>query len=452
MLGSADSKALECIGPDGMRDAFRRTVLTRNIRTSNPSSTMRFLALVIVSAELLFAQSGRTDLDDLLAEALRSSPEIAAAQKRYEAARQRPSQASSLPDPMLSPGYNSSGAPWPGARLGTEPTSNIGVMLSQEIPFPGKRKLAGDMAVKEAEAEWQQYQQVQLNVVARLKQAYYRRSFAFAAVDVIDRNLELLRKFLRITEARYSVGKAAQQDVFKAQTQISILETKRVQLEREKRAREAEIISLVNRPPGSSLGKPSELRPIPVPAKLEELYAAARENSPMLRRDEKMIQRAELALNMARKEYYPDVTLNGGYYNMGRMPDMYMFRADLKIPLYFFRKQRAAVTEQAQSIVQTRKTFEATNQSLHFRIQDDYLMAQTSEQLVRLYGQTVIPQASLALEASLSSYETGAVDFLTVLMNYITIVEYQMNYYEELQNFYLALARLEEMTARPLTR
>jgi hypothetical protein len=79
-------------------------------------------------------------------------------------------------------------------------------------------------------------------------------------------------------------------------------------------------------------------------------------------------------------------------------------------------------------------------------------MSQTSEQLVRLYGQTVIPQASLALESSLSSYETGSVDFLTVFMNYITIVEYEMNYYEELQNFYLALARLEEMTARPLTQ
>lgn len=416
------------------------------------SGGARPLALVIGSCGLLFAQSDRTVLGDLLAEALRSSPEIAAAQKRYEASRQRPSQASSLPDPMLSPGYNSNGAPWPGARLGTEPTSNIGVMLSQEIPFPGKRKLAGDMAVKEAEAEWQQYQQVQLNVVARLKQAYYRRSFAFAAVDVIDRNLELLRKFLRITEARYSVGKAAQQDVFKAQTQISILETKRVQLEREKRAREAEIISLVNRPPGSSLGRPTEMRPIPVPVKLEELYAAARENSPMLRRDEKMIQRAEVAVNIARKEYYPDFTLNGGYYNMGRMPDMYMFRADFKIPLYFFRKQRAAVTEQSQTLVQSRRAYEATNQSLHFRIQDDYLMAQTSEQLTRLYGQTVIPQASLALESSLSSYETGAIDFLTVLMNYITVVEYQMNYYEELQNFYLALARLEEMTARPLTQ
>jgi outer membrane protein TolC len=325
-------------------------------------------------------------------------------------------------------------------------------MVSQEVPFPGKRKLAGDIAVKESEAEWQLYQQVQLSVVSRVKQAYYRRAYAFAVAGVLERNLDLLRKFLLITEARYSVGKAAQQDIFKAQTQISILETKRIQFEREKRARQAEINSLVNRPPGSQLAKPSELRPIPIPVKLEELFAAARENSPMLRVDEKMIQRAEVAVNMARKGYYPDFTLNGGYYNMGGMPDMYMFRADFKIPLYFFRKQRAAVTEQSQSLAQSRRTYEATNQSLHFRIQDDFLTCESSEQLVRLYGQTVIPQATLALESSLSSYESGSVDFLTVFANYVTVVEYQMNYYEELQNFYLALTRLEEMTARPLTQ
>ena len=172
----------------------------------------------------------------------------------------------------------------------------------------------------------------------------------------------------------------------------------------------------------------------------------------MLHRDEKMIQRAEVAVNMARKEYYPDFTLNGGYYNMGGMPPMYMFRADFKIPLYYFRKQRAAVTEQSQNLAQSRKTYEATNQDLHFRIQDEYLMAETASQLVKLYDKAVIPQASLALESSLSSYETGSVDFLSVLMNYTTVVDYQMNYYEELQNFYLALARLEEMTGRPLVQ
>ncbi|MFN0172769.1 MAG: TolC family protein [Bryobacteraceae bacterium] len=405
---------------------------------------------LLLGAQVLFAREVR--LEHLVREALENNPEVLAAQKRYEAARQRPTQVSSLPDPMFSPGYNSSGRPWPGAGLGTEVTSNIGLMVSQEIPFPGKRKLAGDIAVKESEAEWHEYQQTKLSMVSRLKQAYFRRAYAFAAVDVLSRSLDLLRKFLQITEARYSVGKAAQQDVFKAQTQISILETKRVQLEREKRARAAEINSLMNRDPGSPIGRPSDLRVIELPARLQELYASALENSPMLRRDEKMIQRAEIAVKMARKEYYPDFTLNGGYYNMGGMAPMYMFRADFKIPLYYLRKQRAAVTEQSQSLAQSRKTYEATNQGIHFRIQDDYLIAETASQLVKLYEKAVIPQASMALESSLSSYETGSVDFLNVFMNYSTVVEYQMNYYEELQNFYLALARLEEMTGRPLVQ
>ncbi len=409
----------------------------------------RFPVLLLMAALRLAAQETGGELKKLLAEALASNPEILAAKKRYEAARQRPSQASSLPDPMFSPGYAANGRPWPGAGLGKEPTSAIGFMVAQEFPGPGKRKLRGDMAVKEAEAEFQEYQRAQLSVVSRLRQAYYRRAYAFAAVDVINRNLTLLEKLLKITEARYSVGRAAQQDVFRTQTQILILETKRVQMEREQGAREAEIVSLLNRPPGSSLPGPEQLKPRTLETSLDELYAAAR-NSPMLRRDEKMVQRAEVAVNMARKEYHPDYTVRAGYFNMGRMPDMYQLSVDISVPLYFFRRQRPGVAEQAQNLAQSRKMYEADRQSLQFRIKDDHLMAQTSGQLGELYGKTVIPQASLTLESSLASYEAGAVDFTTVLMNYITVVEYETNYYEELQNLYLALSRLEEMTGTAL--
>lgn len=407
---------------------------------------LRFLPLLLAAAALCRGQ----DLRSLLSEAISNNPEILAAQKRYEGARQRPIQASSLPDPMFSPSYSSSGAPWPGAGLGKEPTSNIGFMLSQEFPAPGKRKLMGDMAVKEAEAEFEQYQQAQLNVVSRLKQAYYRRAWSIVALDVLERNIALLKKLGRVTEARYGVGKGMQQDVFKVQTQISILETRKIQLVREDRAREAEIVSLLNRRPGSTLPRPDPLKPVELPAGIDELYAAARENNPMLRRDEKMVQRAELAVNLAKKSFSPDYTVRAGYYTMGTMPEMFQFGVDFKIPAYYFRKQRPAVTEQAQGLIQTRKSYEATGQSIAFRIKDDELMATTSAQLVKLYGETVIPQASLTLESSLASYETGATDFLNVLMNLITVVEYEMNYWEEVQNIHLALARLEEMTGKGL--
>jgi cobalt-zinc-cadmium efflux system outer membrane protein len=409
--------------------------------------SIRYIYLII----LLPVLGGAQPLASLVDEALQSNREILAAQKKYEAARQRPTQESSLPDPMISLGYNSVGNPLPGAGLGRDVLANAGVMVSQELPFPGKLKLKGDMAYKEAQAEFQQYQAVQLAVISRLKQAYYRLQYTYAANDLLVRDRDLLDKLLKVTEDRYSVGRAAQQDVFKAQTQTSILETRLVKLEQERRSRTAEIDSILNRAVGTPVGRPEGAKPKELMATLEELLAAARQNSPMLGRDRKMIEQSELAVNMARKEYYPDVTLNAGYYNMGSMPPMYEVRADFKVPIYFWRKQRAGVNEQVSNLSQTRRQYEATDQSLRYQIQNDFLMAQTSARLMKLYAQTVVPQGNLALEASLSTYETGTVDFLSVLSNFTMVLDYEMSYYDEALNYALALSRLEEMTGQALT-
>jgi outer membrane protein TolC len=388
---------------------------------------------------------------NLAGEALKNNPEVVAAQKRYEAARQRPTQESSLPDPMVSLGYNSVGNPLPGSGLGSQVLANVGVMVSQEVPFPGKLKLKGEMASKEAQAEFEQYRTAQLAVISRLKQAYYRLQYTYAAADLLVRYRDLLEKLLKVTEERYSVGRAAQQDVFKAQTQTSILETRLVKLEAERRSRSAEIDSILNREVGTPVGRPEDVKPKDLTATLEELLAAARRNSPMLGRDRNMIERSELAVNMARKEYYPDVTLNAGYYNMGGMPPMYEMRADFKVPIYFWRKQRAGVTEQSGNLSQARRTYESTDQSLRYRIQEEFLMAQASARLMSLYTRNVVPQGNLALEASLTTYQTGTADFLPVLSNFTMVLDYEMSYYDEALNYALALSRLEEMTGQALT-
>jgi len=409
------------------------------------------IVILSVSGVLASGREHSRQLDALIAEALRNNPEILAAQKRYEAARQRPSQESTLPDPVLGVGYHSAGSPRPVAGLGAEPMANAGFSITQEFPAPGKLNLRGGIAAKEAEAEFQQYQAVQLNVIARLKQAYYRLYYTYAARDVLERNRDLLTRLLSVTEARYAVGKAAQQDVLKAQTQISILETRLVKLEQERNAAEAEINSLLNRRAGTPVPRPEEFTPIEFALNLEELYGSAREQSPVLRRGQKMIERSELALNLARKDYYPDYAVTAGYFNQGSMPAMYMARVDVRIPLYFWRKQRPGVTEQASNLVEARRSYESIDQNIRFRIKDDYLMAQASWKLMELYSKTVIPQAGLALESSLSSYETGNLDFLSVLTNFTTVLDYELNYYQELMSYYAALSRLEELTALRLT-
>ena len=407
--------------------------------------------LVVLSFSVPVAAQApaRIALADLVSEALEKNPEIAAAQRRYEAARQRPAQERSLPDPMISAGYNSSGRPWPGAGLGSEPTANIGFMVSQEVPYPGKLGLRASMAAREADAELQQVEAARLSVAARVRQAYYRLAYTYAAGDVLQRNRDLLETLLKVSENRYAVGHAAQQDVIKAQTQLSILELQLARVQRDRAAREGELNALLARAPALPLGRPVDLQLTAFDLSLDSLVSNAAAHAPMLRRDEIMIGRSQLAVDAARKEYRPDFAVSGGYYNMGSMPPMYEVRFDVQIPLQRARRA-AAVAEQLSGVQQARSNYDATRLGLQGRIQEDYQMASTSVRLARLYRDTVLPQARLALESSMASYQTGGVDFLSVLTNFGAVLEYEMNYFDELAEYHTAVSRLEEMTGTPI--
>ena len=422
---------------------------------SGSEVAMRVFSFAFVTCALLVgaSASGQTSarlrLDDLVAEAVAKNPEIVAAQRRYDAARQRPVQEKSLPDPMLSAGYNSSGNPLPGAGLGIEPTANIGFMVSQELPYPGKRDLRASIASREADAEFQQIEAARLSVVARVKQAYYRLAYSTAVTDVLTRNRALLTTLLKVSENRYTVGEAAQQDVIKAQTQISILDLQLERVRQERATREGELNALLVRPVGTPVGEPEDLQLTALDVSLESLVAASQANAPMLKRDQIMIARSQLAIYAARKEYKPDFGVSGGYYYMGSMPPMYEFRFDVKIPLQRARRQ-AAVAEQLSTAEQARSTYDSTRLDLQARIQEDYQMASTAGRLAQMYRDTVLPQARLALESSIASYQTGRVDFLSVVTNFGTVLEYEMSYVDELATYHTAVSRLEAMTGTPL--
>jgi outer membrane protein TolC len=416
---------------------------------------MRVFSVALVTSVILVGASAsaqtpaRVRLDDLVAEALAKNPDIVAAQRRYDAARQRPVQENSLPDPVLSAGYNSSGNPLPGAGLGTEPTANIGFMVSQELPYPGKRGLRASIATREADAEFQQIEAARLAVVARVKQAYYRLAYTSAVTGVLTRNRELLTTLLKVSENRYTVGEAAQQDVIKAQTQISILDLQLERVRQERVTREGELNTLLARPVTTPVGEPEDMQLTAFEVSLPSLVEASQANAPMLKRDQIMIARSQLAIDAARKEYKPDFGISGGYYYMGSMPAMYEFRFDVKIPLQRERRA-AAVAEQLSSAEQARSTYDSTRLGLQARIQEDFQMASTAVRLARMYRDTVLPQARLALESSIASYQTGRVDFLSVVTNFGTVLEYEMSYVEELASYHTAVSRLEEMTGTPL--
>jgi len=403
---------------------------------------MGYLSLFVLAA--LSFPAGAQPLAALVEEALHNNRQILAAQKRYEAARQRPAQAVSMPDPTVSLGYTSNGGPWPVSGIGSQATSNAGVMLSQEVPFPGKRRLRGDIAQTEAEAAFDEYRAVRLNVVSQVKQAYHELHHANVLIDFVGRYQEVLQNVLRISEARYAAGRAAQQDVFKAQTQFSIFQTQRLRYEQERMAKQTEINALLNRPQTGHIEAPEDMVPGEIPATLEAMIVQARAQSPTVLRDQKMIQRSELAASLARRDQYPDYTLSGGYFNQGSMPPMWQFRIDVKVPS--MPRRRAGIHQQVAAASEARHAYEATAFDLESRIRTEYALAETSRKLIDLYDKSVIPEAKLTLESAVAGYQTGSLDFLSLFSNFMNVVDYEAMYHEEMMRFHVSLAKLEEMT------
>src|SRR5262249_24934473 len=198
-------------------------------------------------------------------------------------------------------------------------------------------------------------------------------------------------------EARYAAGKAAQQDILKAQTQLSILEARIAEKQQDRATSEAELNALINRKPGTPLGVPDEREPKPLQISAEELRARAAGTSPELRRAIEMIQRNELAVNLARKDFHADYTVSAGYFSMGGMPAMYQFRVDIPLRLHTGQKQRPALDEQVHRLNESRHDFEATDQNLQFRVRESYVAAQTAYRLMNLYKDTILPQSSLTI-------------------------------------------------------
>lgn len=396
------------------------------------------------------AAETKVTLDELIREALAKNPAIQAAERRVAALRHRVPQAKTLPDPKVSVGWAGNIAPFD-VQEG-DPSSYRGITAMQEIPYPGKLKLRGQIADREVEAAYWEYTATSRRVVADVKAAYYDYYFVEKAIEITLKNKDLLEKLAQIAAVRYQVGKGVQQDVLRAQVEVSRLLQRLTILEQQRRTAQVRLNTLLFRDPESPIPPPAPFEKAVFAYTLDELYQLARQNDTDLQREQRMIERNQIAVNLARKEYYPDFSVGYMYQNRPRMPEMHGFTFTLNIPVFYKTKQREGVNEATQELLSTQRSRESRETTLFFEVKEQYLAAKASEKLADLYSGAVVPQSALALESSMASYQVGTVDFLTMLNNFVTVLDYEVGYYESLTNYQKALARLEVFTGIDLMK
>jgi outer membrane protein TolC len=355
-------------------------------------------------------------LAGLVDEALANNPELQVAAALVRAARQRPAQASALADPVLAMGYTNEG--W-SPSLGTLPDASLAVMLSQDLPFPGKRRLRGQIASLEADQAEQQLARARLAVGAAVRRAYFGLLQSRALVDLTREQSDVWRQIEGVARARYSVGQGNQQDVLRTQVELTRAGQALAEEEAEASIRLAEINRLLGRPAEATLAPSASLAaaaaPGAMPAELERLRAV----SPELSGARTAIDRARLAVELARKEYRPDFTVRGGYMNRGGLDPMWQAGVSLNLP--FSRARRAGAVAEAEAVLAAaRSRLEAVELQLRLRTQERLAQLVAARDIATLYREGIVPQDGMSVEAAIASYQAGRVPFITVLESLTT--------------------------------
>jgi outer membrane protein, heavy metal efflux system len=394
------------------------------------------------------AHEAVTPLKDLLNEAEQNNPQIAAARQGWEAAKQIPSQVSTLPDPQFTAQQVNVGSPRPFAGYTNSDFAYFGLGVSQDFPYPGKLRLKGEMAKRDAEVLQQQYESVRRTVLAGIKEAYFQLSYLSKTLGILESDGQLLEHVEKAADARYRSGMRNQHDLLQAQLERTKLLREIAMHHLEVAKSQAQIKHLLNRLQSSPDIEPADLNETPLSYSFDELLSAARTQNPAIAGAQKMIERQNLQVDLAHKDFYPDFNLQ----YMWQRTDPAQFRAyymlsfSVRVPIYRSRKQRPELAQAEADLSRSRSELEAQTQQAAFELRTDYETAQKTAELLKIYQDGLLPQARTEFEAGVAAYQNNRQDFQSLVTSFLDVLHLDEEYWQSVADRETALARLEQLT------
>lgn len=388
-----------------------------------------------------------TPLTTLINEALQNNPEIQAALRAREAAQQRISPAEALDDPMLEAGVIN--VPLSSSPFNREDMTMKMIGLSQRIPFPGKRGLRKEVATKDAQSIDYGYLETVNRIVRDLKVAYFDLGLTLEMTKLVEKNKLILEDFTHLAVDHYQVGRGAQADAFKAQTQVSRMQDELLRLAREQPVIEAELTRVLGRRHDGKSLNPVILPMQEVSLNLDSLRETAFVQRPQLLALQSLVARNQKTLELARKEYYPDLDVRLSYGQRDSMldgnqrPDMVSMTVAINLPVWRTNKIEPRIAESLAMHYQALDLHQAQSNEIAAKLRQQVAIAEQNLKSAKLYRTAILPQARLTVESALAAYKVNRVDFLTLLDSQMTVFDYEISLVTTIANYHKALAEID---------
>lgn len=390
-----------------------------------------------------------TGLPEHLAYAALNNAGLKAAYHRWQAAMDKIPQARALPDPRLTYGYFIRSVE---TRVGPQ-QHRIGA--SQSFPWIGKRGLRGDVATQEAHALYQEFEAAKLKLFYGVKNAWFELAYLHRAIEITENNLNLLKDLERVAQTKVQGG-AGLAGAAKAQVELGKLEDQKRSLLDLRQPIAAKLNAALNRPVDSPVPWPTKIDVSPRQIDETLLFEWLAESNPELRELEIQIAREQKSVDLARREYFPDVTVGVDYTQTDGAivpgvrddgKDPVMATISVNIPLW--RKKYDAALRSAES---RRAASEEMLRNRANLLRADLKMAiyqfQDAGRKIDLYRDTLTPLAEQSLEIAQQSWESGKADFLNLIDAERLQLEFQLQIERARANREQRLAEIEMLVGR----
>jgi outer membrane protein, heavy metal efflux system len=426
------------------------TALSRSI-----SVILVFIVLPgnVFAQESISSHAGTvTALSELLVEAEKNNPQIEVARQRWQAAKQVPTQVSTLPDPQFTLQHVSVGSPHPFAGYTNSDFAYLGLGVSQDIPYPGKLRLKGEIAKRDADVSQQQVESVRRAVLAELKGTYFQLAYLSRTLTILEQDGELLKQLEQAADARYRSGMGTQQDVLQAQLQKTKLLREIAMHHLQVGKLEAQLKQLLNRPQGSADIEPADLTETPLAQTYDDLLAAAQAQNPELAGAQKMIEKQSLQVDLARKDFYPDFNVQYMWQRTDptQFRAYYMLSVGVRVPIYRGRKQRPELAQAEAEHLRARSELQAQSQQVASELRSQYVIVQQTSELLKIHREGLSPQARSEFQAGLAAYQSNKQEFQALLTAFLDVLHLDEDYWQNVAEYETAIARLEQLTGLSL--
>lgn len=408
----------------------------------------------------LWAQSNGNlplDLQNLINEALKANAEVKQMGSLANAAKETIKPAGALEDPTVS--FSMLNLPTDTWAMNQDPMTQKMLELSQKFPFPGKRRLRSEVAAEQAKSEDLAFRDKANEIRAKVVMSYWTLALAYASFDIVQKNKQFWEQVVQVAETRYKVGQGMQPDVLQAQVELGSYLDRLFQYKQRQESSQADLNALRSQPPQTPVGRPQPLKPRPFALKLDDLLAQA-EARPQLQALKTLVAKQQKAVDLAKKEYFPDATISLGYAfreTLGppvnlKQADMFSGGVMFNLPVWQGSKIKPKIREEQERQTAAKEAVHNTWNQLAAAIKDRYAKLMRLAQQITLYNQGIIPQARQAAEASLASYQVGSLGFTQLYQNQIAAYNAELMMQEYLKDFEENWAELEWLAGIELPR